>query len=101
MNFTYRMETQATSPTSTRNAASAPTKNRGESLETYNIEKTIGGRTMTDLRSGCLQIKNMGMPTARANFPSVPSDCVTVPTFEWMRIAAVMRSTPILAVSEG
>ena len=43
------------------------------------MENTIGGRTIADFKSGCLKIKSMGIPTARANFPSTPRDCLTVP----------------------
>ena len=43
----------------------------------------------------------MGVPTARANFPSVPSDCAIVPIFACTRIPAEMKSTAIFAVSDG
>ena len=43
----------------------------------------------------------MGAPTARANFPSVPNDCVTVPIFERTSRLAVMSRTAIFAVSDG
>ena len=65
------------------------------------MEKTIGGRTIADFKSGCRRIKSMGTPTARANFPSTPSDCFTVPISLRTNRLAVMSSTAMIAVSEG
>ena len=65
------------------------------------MENTIGGSTIADFRSGCSRIKSMGAPTARANFPSTPNDCFTVPISPRIRMLAVMRRTAILAVSDG
>ena len=65
------------------------------------MEKTIGGSTIADFKSGWRTINKVGPPTARVNFPSTPRDCWNVPILLRIRMLAVMSRTPTLAVSEG
>ena len=61
----------------------------------------MGGKTIADFKSGWRRTNTMGAPAARANLPSTPSDCRTVPTLLRIRMLAVISSTATFAVSEG